>query len=256
MVSLNETWKITITATKRNVFFSLSDSNNKVKKLVTPGVLHKPWVRQEDYKKLDERKDRRKKRSLRLFINNYKKSPPACAQAWNILKAYIVSQKLECKIFFLILSGSNMKLSRALGRIFMRSTKLRVSHVILKSVMPHNGCPLKIKKRKKNKGRNKWYKRLLLAPKHKLAVGRGVNRRLVGLPKIDQKNERYWFKKKLEDAFFRTQRVRIQLKNKLHCYKWRPATRLLWLQRKLRKMRAIKVLRVKKKLKQKKINKK
>jgi len=38
-------------------------------------------VRQEDYKKLDERKDRRKKRSLRLFINNYKKSPPACAQA-------------------------------------------------------------------------------------------------------------------------------------------------------------------------------
>jgi len=34
--------------------------------------------------------------------------------------------------------------------------------VFVKQSFPHNGCPQRIKKRKKNKGRNKWRKRGLL----------------------------------------------------------------------------------------------
>ena len=70
-----------IAATKRNVFFSLSDSHDKVQKLVTPGLFHKPGVNPDEYKKLNDRKDRRKKRSLRLFLNNQKKTPPAYTKA-------------------------------------------------------------------------------------------------------------------------------------------------------------------------------
>jgi len=61
-------------------FFSLSDSSNKVKKLLTPGIILRSGVKRDEYQKLDNKKDRRKKRSLRLFINNQKRTPPACAQ--------------------------------------------------------------------------------------------------------------------------------------------------------------------------------
>ena len=67
-------------ALKRNVFFSLSDPANKVKKVLTPGLLLKTGVKREDYNRIDNKKDRRKKRSWRMFINNQKRTPPACAQ--------------------------------------------------------------------------------------------------------------------------------------------------------------------------------
>lgn len=56
-------WKIAISASKRNVFFTLSDPRNKVKKLVTPGLILKTSVNRKDYLRLDDRKNRRKKRS-------------------------------------------------------------------------------------------------------------------------------------------------------------------------------------------------
>jgi len=91
MISKN--WKINILALKRNVFFSLSDPTNKVKKILTPGLLLRSGVRRDEYNKLDNKKDRRKKRSWRSFINNQKRTPPACARTWNLMYAYILEKK-------------------------------------------------------------------------------------------------------------------------------------------------------------------
>jgi len=70
--------------------------------------------------------------------------------------SYILEQKLLAKQFCLLLAGSNLKLSQTIGKKVLRQpNRLRILHVLLKETLPHNGCPLKIKKRKKNKGRNR-----------------------------------------------------------------------------------------------------
>jgi len=122
---ISKLWKINILALKRNVFFSLSDSNNKLKKLLTPGLLLKSNVRRDEYKKLDNKRDRRKKRSLRLFINNQKLTIPACVQTWNLLHNYIIEQKLQSQKFVLILGGSNLKMSLRLGQNFLKKSKIK-----------------------------------------------------------------------------------------------------------------------------------
>jgi hypothetical protein len=157
----SDCWKINILTLKRNVFFSISDSNNKVKKLLTPGLLLRGGIRRAEYNKLDDKRDRRKKRSLRLFLNNQKLTRPACAQTWNLMYSYILENKLRFQKFILILGGSNLKTSLALGQSIIKNRKLNVAQVIIKATPPHNGCPQKIKKRKKNKGRNKRLKKSL-----------------------------------------------------------------------------------------------
>ena len=162
------TWTINVTALKRNVFFSLSDPTNKIKKILTPGSMLRSGVRRDEYNKLNDNKDRRKKRSWRMFINNQKKTPPACAQAWKLLYDYILDQKLKSQKFVLILSGTNLKLGKSLGRNIIQKSFLSISHILVKQCSPHNGCPIKIKKRKKNKGRNRRIKRSLNTTNKKL----------------------------------------------------------------------------------------
>jgi len=161
-----EIWKLVISSSKRNVFFSLSDPLDKVKKLLTPGLIRKKGIRKEFYQKLDDKKSRRKKRNCRMFINNQKRSSPAYLQTWSLMYSYILEQKLLSKQFCLILSGSNLKLSQTIGKKVLRQpNRLRILHVLLKETLPHNGCPLKIKKRKKNKGRNRRRKLLQRYPR-------------------------------------------------------------------------------------------
>jgi len=161
-----EIWKLVISSSKRNVFFSLSDSLDKVRKLLTPGLIRKKGIRKEFYQKLDDKKSRRKKRNCRMFINNQKRSSQACLQTWNLMYSYILEQKLLSKQFCLLLTGSNLKLSQTIGKKILRqSNGLRILQVLVKEALPHNGCPLKIQKRKKNKGRNRWRKLLRKYPR-------------------------------------------------------------------------------------------
>jgi len=62
-------------------FFSLSDPLDKVKKLFTPGCILRSGIKKDEYDKLSDKRDRRKKRSLRMFVNNQKTSPVAITQA-------------------------------------------------------------------------------------------------------------------------------------------------------------------------------
>jgi len=84
-----------------------------------------------------------------VFINNQKRSAPAYNQTWNLMYSYISEQRLLTKQFCLLLAGSNLKLSQTIGKKILRQSNLCVSYVLLKETLPHNGCPLKIKKRKK-----------------------------------------------------------------------------------------------------------
>jgi len=88
------------------------------------------------------------------------------------LKSYVClhirKKKLKSQNFTLVLGGSNLKLSRHLGKNIVTKSRLHVSHIITKLTPPHNGCPTKIKKRKKNKGRNRRLKRFLYSTRNRL----------------------------------------------------------------------------------------
>jgi len=142
-------WKLHILALKRNVFFSISDPSDRVKKLLTPGRLLRGGVKREEYNKLSDTKDRRKKRSWRAFLNNQKRTLPACVRTWNLMYCYILEKKLKRQPFVLILGGTNLFLSQKISNSIINSSQLTVSHIIVKPMTPHNGCPAKIKKRKK-----------------------------------------------------------------------------------------------------------
>ena len=68
---------------------------------------------------------------------------------------------MKAQKFILVVGGTNLKLSKALGKNIVNKSRLSVSYIIAKSSPPHNGCPTKIRKRKKNKGRNRRIKRFL-----------------------------------------------------------------------------------------------
>jgi len=82
--------------------------------------------------------------------------------------SYILENKLKSQRYVLILGGSNLKLSQIIGKNIIKKFKLHITHIITKSLPPHNGCPTKIKKRKKNKGRNRRLKRVLQSTKRQL----------------------------------------------------------------------------------------
>jgi len=63
--------------------------------------------------------------------------------------SYILENKLKSQRYVLILGGSNLKLSQIIGKNIIKKFKLHITHIITKSLPPHNGCPTKIKKRKK-----------------------------------------------------------------------------------------------------------
>jgi len=196
------------------VFFSISDPSNKVRKLLTPGILLRNGVRREEYRKLHDKKDRRKKRSLRLFLNNQKRSHPACAQTWNLMYSFILERKLKLQKFVLILGGSNLKLSKTLGQNILRQSRLNITHIITKATPPHNGCPLKIKKRKKNKGLNKWLKRSLTERKNQLSFPRNnVDRFGVLIEDYYENKQTYpWLKEELKKAIIYGRNVRRRKK--------------------------------------------
>lgn len=160
-----EHWTIAIFAAKRNVFFSISDPQNKVKKLVSAGLPLRAGVTRDDYNKLDDRKNRRKKRSLRMFINNQKRSPAAHNYAWKTIFQFIQDKKLLKQKFKLSVRGSNYKLTQKLAKnIVKRHPELKIHLFEVIDKAPHNGCKLKIKKRKKNKGKNRRRKQLATRP--------------------------------------------------------------------------------------------
>jgi len=108
-----------------------------------------------------------------MFINNQKRTSPACAQAWNLLYNYILEKKLNLQKFILLIGGANLKLSKTLGKNIINKSRLFISHVMTQSATPHNGCPTKIKKRKKNKGRNRRLKRFLNSTNKQLPITKG-----------------------------------------------------------------------------------
>jgi len=172
-------WRLNIAATKRNVFFTLSNPEGKVKKLLTPGSLLKKGVTKEEYNSLDDKKLRRKKRSLRLYLNRQKISRPACAQTWTLMNTYIVKNKLNSQPFILTLEGPNFKLSRELGRKIIEKNQFTITQIFIKKFLPHNGCPQRILKRKKNKGRNRFRKRGLMSSRpRKLPRARNYKKKL------------------------------------------------------------------------------
>jgi hypothetical protein len=77
--------------------------------------------------------------------------------------SYILEKKLKLHPFIIILGGTNLLLSQKICNNILGGSQLNVCQIVVKSIVPHNGCPAKIKKRKKNKGRNRFYKSDLTA---------------------------------------------------------------------------------------------
>lgn len=102
-------YKLLITASKRNVFISVINQMNKVKKIITPGQILKRNVRREEYRKIDENKNRRKKRSLRMYINNQKKIRMAWLHATRYLRGYFYNADLTKQTVMVIIAGSNLR---------------------------------------------------------------------------------------------------------------------------------------------------
>jgi hypothetical protein len=132
---------------------------------VSAGLPLRAGVTREDYNKLDDRKNRRKKRSLRMFINNQKRTPAAHNYAWKTVFQFIQDNNLlHCK-FRISIRGSNFKLTQKLAQnLIRRHPELKILSCEAIDKAPHNGCKLKIKKRKKNKGKNRRRKQLVSRP--------------------------------------------------------------------------------------------
>jgi hypothetical protein len=77
--------------------------------------------------------------------------------------SYIIEKKLKHYPFIIVLGGTNLFLSQKICNSILGGSRLNVCQIITKIAIPHNGCPAKIKKRKKNKGRNRFRKKDLTA---------------------------------------------------------------------------------------------
>lgn len=167
---------------------------------MSAGLPLRAGVTRDDYNKLDDRKNRRKKRSLRMFINNQKRSPAAHTHAWKTIYQYIVDNKLLRYKFKISIRGSNFKLTQKLAKNITRQhPELNVYTYEAIDKAPHNGCKLKIKKRKKNKGKNRRRKRLATRPRP-LKKARDVRLRLFG-PGYGA--DAFLMKKLMQDPFVR-----------------------------------------------------
>ena len=120
------------------------------------------------------------------------------------MHSYIIANKLKPQKFVLILGGSNLKMSLALGQNILKKVKLNIIHVVTKIMSPHNGCPQKIKKRKKNKGRNRRVKRGITSLQRKqLSIPKGykVNNSIL-LPSYQYEQGPYLVQKDLKRTLF------------------------------------------------------
>lgn len=153
-----------INSSKNNVFISLINNTGQLLLIRTPGLILKEGVTRTEYEQLSSKLFKRKKKSLRKYINSKKRTKIA---AIHTLRTFLKDKK-----FKFINSQSNICwVLNILGSNFWLSQKLIISLVnskIIKSwwgfrhhnYPPHNGTKLKIRKRKKNKGVNKGVKRL------------------------------------------------------------------------------------------------
>jgi hypothetical protein len=117
--------------------------------------------------------------------------------------SYILEKKLKSQKFILVLGGSNLKLSKNLGKNIVKKSRLLVSQIITKSNPPHNGCPTKIKKRKKNKGRNRRLKRFLNTTNKKLSNAKDPNNDSTLLKNYYIDNSKEWLKTELKKAIMK-----------------------------------------------------
>jgi len=113
-----------------------------------------------------------------------------------------------------MLGGSNLKLSKTLGQNILKQSRLNITHIITKAMSPHNGCPLKIKKRKKNKGLNKRLKRALTDRKNQLSFPRNyVDQFGVVIENYyDNKQDYPWLKEELKKAIISGRNVKRRKK--------------------------------------------
>lgn len=70
------------------------------------------------------------------------------------------SRKDKKSVFFINLYGTKSWLQKKMCKKLLKASRFSTFVGIrYKQFNPHNGCPFQVKKRKKNKGRNKWIKR-------------------------------------------------------------------------------------------------
>lgn len=115
---------IVIKAEKRNVFLSLTSIKGKVFVVFTPGLILKSTVTRADYKLVDERRQRRRKRHMRAYINNAKRSKFAirhtCSEFIRRLsdkKLVTIGTNFYCCVH---LTGSNTRLGRNILKLFQK----------------------------------------------------------------------------------------------------------------------------------------
>jgi len=155
---------IVVKAEKRNVFLSWTDERGRVKLVFTPGLILKEGVTRAAYNELSDRFDRRKKRNLRAYINNEKKSRYGIRHTTVEFLGRIIEKLKKTNQKILVccvhITGSNLRVCRSIVKILKQVAWIKICAIRLTRLTAHGGCRLKIKKRKKNKGRNRWAKRI------------------------------------------------------------------------------------------------
>lgn len=115
-------YQILLNPTKRNVFLSVLNPNGQLIKLFTAGQLLKASANKVYYRTLRDRRGkfrdrriRRLRRSMRMFVNTQKRTKLAAFQSLQELTGYIQQTKLyENREFLLLVTGSNNYLLKPL----------------------------------------------------------------------------------------------------------------------------------------------